>query len=149
MNAQRLILLYAAFAAFSIVTNLGSQWLTIQIYKGPHYIILSVLIGTMVGLVTKYILDKRWIFRFRANNIKHELRTLALYTVMGGVTTLVFWGTEGLFQLAFGTEMMRFAGALLGLIAGYLVKYKLDSRLVFTNTLPSVTDTQAAVRGLH
>lgn len=123
--------LYVLFAALSIAANLGSQWASNRLYAGPYHIALSMLAGTAVGLLVKYVLDKRWIFRFRTANASHEARTFVLYTLMGGATTLVFWGTEALFQWLWGSEAMRYAGGLLGLVAGYAIKYALDRRWVF------------------
>ena len=58
-------------------------------------------------------------------------RQFGLYTAMGIVTTLIFWGTETAFWLAWNTEAAREAGAVLGLTVGYVVKYNLDRRFVF------------------
>ena len=47
------------------------------------------------------------------------------------VTTLVFWGTEFAFHLAFQTDAMRYLGGVIGLVIGYAIKYQLDKRYVF------------------
>lgn len=133
MTAARMAGLYALFAALSIAMNLGSQWASNRLYAGPYHIALSMLVGTAVGLLVKYVLDKLWIFRFRPANASHEARTFVLYTLMGGATTLVFWGTEALFQWIWGSEVMRYLGALIGLIAGYAIKYVLDRKWVFVD----------------
>ena len=54
---------------------------------------------------------------------------------MGLVTTALFWGTETAFWLLWGTEAMRELGAVLGLSVGYVVKYNLDKRYVFSRSL--------------
>ncbi len=46
--------------------------------------------------------------------------------------TAIFWATETGFWLAFGTHAAREIGAVLGLAVGYVVKYQLDRRYVFT-----------------
>lgn len=125
-------LLYTTFAVISIAANLGCQWLSSQIYTGPYRIAVSMLIGTGVGLVMKYSLDKRWIFRFQAVSVRHEVNTFVLYSLVGGGTTLIFWGMEVLFHWMFVGENMRYLGGLVGLIIGYIVKYMLDKRLVFS-----------------
>ena len=126
-----LTFLYAMFAAISIGVNLGSQWLSNWIYGGGFHIPISMLVGTATGLVAKYFLDKRWVFRFQTSNARHEAKTFFLYTLMGGITTMIFWGMEALFQLLFGTDLMRYLGGLIGLVFGYFIKYMLDKRLVF------------------
>lgn len=129
----QLSLLYAAFAAMSIFANLGSQWFSVRLYSGPYHIALSMLVGTAVGLIVKYILDKRWIFRYRTANASHEAKTFVLYTLMGGATTLIFWGMEAFFHWLFSSDAMRYVGGLLGLVIGYIIKYFLDKRLVFVD----------------
>lgn len=93
----------------------------------------SILAGTAVGLPIKYVLDKKYIFRFTAQNVLHDTRLFVLYSVMAVVTTAIFWGTELLFQIAFGTEALRLTGGAIGLVVGYLIKYQLDKRFVFTS----------------
>lgn len=131
MRTSRISLLYALFASLSIGTNLLCQWITVSIYHGRFYIGISMLIGTMAGLILKYALDKRWIFRYQTRSTAHEARTFALYTVMGLSTTAIFWGTELGFEWLFNSDLMRYAGGLIGLIIGYVVKYLLDKKFVF------------------
>jgi len=126
-----LVFLYTLFAVFSIAVNLGAQWLSNQLYGGSYRIAFSMLVGTGAGLVVKYALDKRWIFRFQAVSVRHEANTFVLYSIVGGGTTLIFWGMEVLFHWMFVGENMRYLGGLVGLIIGYIVKYTLDKRLVF------------------
>jgi len=85
-----------------------------------------------VGLVVKYLLDKRWIFGDRSQGMRAHGRLFTLYTAMGILTTAIFWGTETAFWLAWRTEAMREAGAVIGLAVGYVLKYRLDRRYVFT-----------------
>lgn len=102
-----------------------------RVYSGAFAILLSMIVGTGVGLVVKYVLDKRYIFRFRARSVAHDTRTFALYTVMGLVTTVIFWGCEFGFQRVFEAKTMRYLGGVIGLAIGYLIKYQLDKRYVF------------------
>ncbi|VTQ57209.1 GtrA-like protein [Stenotrophomonas maltophilia] len=90
-----------------------------------------MLIGTAVGLVTKYVLDKKFIFLYASESANQEAKTFLLYSVMGLATTAVFWATEYAFELAFDSDSMRYVGGVIGLIAGYIIKYHLDKRLVF------------------
>ena len=45
-----------------------------------------------------------------------------------------FWGTETAFWLIWKTDLMRELGAVLGLSVGYIVKYNLDRKFVFTDS---------------
>jgi putative flippase GtrA len=100
-------------------------------YIGAFDIFISVVVGTAVGLVVKYILDKRYIFRCRARNAAHDGKMFVLYTLMGLVTTVIFWGFEFGFDHIFETKEMRYLGGIIGLAIGYLTKYHLDKRYVF------------------
>ncbi|WP_372015814.1 GtrA family protein [Pseudoxanthomonas sp. 10H] len=128
----RIASLYALFAALSIAVNIGTQVAAMALYAGPGAVPLSILAGTATGLVAKYVLDKRWIFAHVSRDRLHEARTFALYTGMGVVTTLVFWGTELAFHLLFASDAMRYLGGVAGLVVGYALKYRLDRRWVFT-----------------
>jgi putative flippase GtrA len=122
---------YGIFALIATVANIGAQDALTRVYSGPGHIAASMVLGTGVGLVVKYLLDKRYIFRFKAQSVAHDTQTFALYTLMGVLTTLVFWGFEWGFHLAFQSKEMRYLGALLGLAIGYVAKYHLDKRFVF------------------
>lgn len=122
---------YSIFALIATAANICAQDIVIRTYSGALDVLASIIVGTGAGLVVKYILDKRYIFRFRAQNLAHDTRTFALYTVMGLVTTVVFWGFEFAFHHIFETKEMRYLGGIIGLAIGYLTKYHLDKQFVF------------------
>jgi len=128
---MNLAITYAILALIATAVNIGAQDLVIRIYSGTFDILASVAVGTGVGLVVKYILDKRYIFRFRARDTVHDGKTFALYTLMGLATTVIFWGFEFGFHHLFETKEMRYLGGIIGLAIGYLIKYRLDKRYVF------------------
>lgn len=128
---MRIALIYTILAVIATFANIGTQDLIVRYYEGPMAISLSILVGTGVGLVIKYILDKRYIFAFQSKDISHDTQIFFLYSVMGIVTTLIFWGFEFGFHLVFETREMRYVGGILGLAIGYLTKYHLDKRYVF------------------
>ena|SRR5689334_11362399 len=129
---MRLAFVYVGLALVATAANLLSQALWIEMYNGPYAVTLSIGIGTGVGLLLKYVLDKRYIFRYQARDLRHDSQMFMLYTLMGAFTTLLFWGVECGFYAAFGTAYMRYFGGLLGLAIGYVVKYQLDKRYVFS-----------------
>jgi putative flippase GtrA len=94
-------------------------------------VVVSVLLGTAAGLPLKYVAEKRWIFAFRARNLKHDGGLFVLYSALGAFTTLIFWGIEALFHFWFQSHTMRYVGGALGLTLGYFIKYQLDKRYVF------------------
>ena len=128
-----LVLRYAGFAVVATVANLGAQRLVLA---GADPVtnarfVLAMGVGTAVGLVVKYLLDKRWIFYDATTGARAQGAQFALYTAMGLVTTAIFWVTESVFWLVWGTDTAREIGAVLGLSVGYVTKYLLDRRYVF------------------
>jgi putative flippase GtrA len=133
MSTASLALRYALFAVIATVTNLGTQRIVLTLGDSGGVFAMAVAAGTLVGLVVKYVLDKRWIFFDQSTGVKAHSRKFALYTAMGLVTTCIFWGSETAFWLIWGTDLMRELGAILGLMVGYVTKYMLDRRFVFTD----------------
>lgn len=128
---MKLALTYSFLALIATAANIGAQDLSIRLYSGAYAVLLSVAAGTGIGLIVKYVLDKRYIFRFRARNAVHDSWTFVLYTIMGLATTVIFWGLEFGFNWVFHTKEMRYLGGIIGLAIGYLIKYQLDKRFVF------------------
>jgi len=126
-----LALKYTFFALLSILVNLGVQYLSFSLYDGPGALYPALALGTLAGLVVKYILDKRWIFYHTPRSGRDDLRKFILYSGMGLLTTLIFWGTEILFAALFSSPAARYLGGGIGLTLGYLIKYRLDKRFVF------------------
>lgn len=126
-----LALKYTLFAAISILANLLFQYLSFLIYSGFASLYLAMLIGTLAGLVTKYILDKKWIFYHIPKDKKDDVKKFILYSVMGVFTTIIFWGTEIAFDYLFTNPNAMYFGAIIGLCVGYIIKYYLDKNYVF------------------
>jgi putative flippase GtrA len=87
--------------------------------------------GTLAGLVTKYLLDKRYIFYHTPKDKKDDAKKFALYSFMGVFTTVIFWGTEIGFNAVFENPNAKYVGAIIGLSIGYVIKYYLDKKYVF------------------
>jgi len=126
-----LVLRYAGFAAIATLANLATQRLVFATVAHEIRLLLALIAGTAVGLILKYVLDKKWIFYDAAQPLAAESRKFSAYTLTGVGTTLIFWGAEALFWWIWQTQTMREAGAVLGLTIGYVVKYNLDRRFVF------------------
>ncbi len=131
MSLSSLLLRYSIFAVIATIANLGAQRLVLAINDSDLYFALAMIIGTGIGLVVKYILDKRWIFADHTTGVREHGRKFSLYTAMGLVTTAIFWATETAFWMTWETQTAREIGAVLGLAVGYVVKYQLDRRFVF------------------
>ncbi|MBD3755807.1 MAG: GtrA family protein [Gammaproteobacteria bacterium] len=139
---MKIALIYTIFAAIATAANILSQEISLRLYDAAFSITLSILVGTAVGLVVKYGLDKKYIFQYQTQSLAHDSRTFTLYTLMGVVTTVIFWGMEFGFDALFGSKEMRYLGGVIGLAIGYYVKYQLDKRFVFVS--PNSTQRASA-----
>ena len=133
MTRSTLVFRYTLFAVFATLANLAMQRFVLSFNDGPAGFVTAVGLGTLVGLVLKYLLDKRWIFGDFSRGAAAHGKKFSLYTAMGVITTAIFWGTETAFWVIWHTDAMRELGAVLGLGVGYVVKYQLDRRFVFTD----------------
>lgn len=133
MTRSTLILRYTAFAVVATLANLGMQRLVLIAGDSAAVFAAAVIAGTAVGLVVKYLLDKRWIFEDASTGLSAHSKRFTLYTAMGLVTTVIFWGFETAAWVIWGTDLARETGAVIGLAIGYVVKYNLDRRFVFTD----------------
>jgi putative flippase GtrA len=131
LRPSALVLRYVAFAVMATLANLGAQRAVLTFGEGTGHFVAAVLTGTAVGLVVKYVLDKRWIFHDATRGARATGQQFGLYTAMGLVTTAIFWATETAFWLIWQTHTAREIGAVLGLAVGYWVKYRLDRAYVF------------------
>jgi putative flippase GtrA len=134
-TAARIAMVYGLVSVVATVANIGTQALSIWLYRGAYAVELSVLAGTAMGFPIKYVLEKKHVFNFKADNLVHDTRLFILYGFMGVFTTAIFWGIEFAFHHTFGTDVMRYLGAAIGLTLGSYIKYHLDKRFVFKQEL--------------
>jgi putative flippase GtrA len=92
-----------------------------------------MFVGTLAGLITKYVFDKKWIFYHSPKDKKDEAGKFILYSFMGVSTTIIFWGAEMAFEYLMRTPNAKYLGALIGLSVGYVLKYHLDKKYVFVH----------------
>ncbi len=142
MSMTILVLRYTVFAVIATIANLAVQRLVLMGGDSKVMFMAAVGAGTIVGLVIKYILDKRWIFMDTTTGAAAHKKKFRLYTIMGLATTAIFWGMESAFWFIWETDLMRELGAIIGLSIGYVVKYNLDRRFVFTDA--ALTEGQGA-----
>ena len=133
---MRVFLLYVLFASLATGINLGTQWGLNQ-YLGPQdSILLGLILGTFLGLITKFLLDRRYIFCLKRTTVRGYQNQFYFYSLTGVATTLIFWGIEYSFVLIFTQTWMRYVGGFIGLSLGYILKYQLDKRyfLIYADT---------------
>jgi putative flippase GtrA len=138
------------FAAVCTVINLGSQilveWtlspletfqqvvtinLLIKTFSLQLYFLLKLAVGTILGFLAKFLLDKFVVFQEKHAGAGATLQQIFIYGLFAVVTTLIFWGFQISFELIFPAPYMDLIGGLLGLVIGYTLKYFLDKRFVF------------------
>jgi len=122
---------YTLFALISTFFNLLFQYLSFGVYNGFGSLYVAMFLGTLAGLVVKYILDKKFIFYHTPKDKKDDARKFALYSLMGVFTTIIFWGTEIAFDALSQDPNAKYLGAVIGLSIGYVIKYFLDKKYVF------------------
>jgi putative flippase GtrA len=124
---------YATFALIATATNLFTQEAAMRAYHGPWPRGAALASGTAVGLLVKYLLDSRLIFRARVAGGLEAIARLLRYVLTSVVTTGFFWAVELAFMRFLVSPAAPTIGGAIGLAAGYTLKYFLDSRLVFSH----------------
>jgi len=122
---------YSIFALVSTLFNLLFQYISFYIYSSFGSLYVAMFMGTLAGLIAKYILDKKFIFYHTPKDKKDDAKKFALYSLMGVFTTIIFWGAEITFDRVFDDPNSKYIGAIIGLSIGYVIKYFLDKRFVF------------------
>ncbi len=125
------LILYIYFSLIAISINIFSQYIVFTILEGDDAIYIAILVGTLLGLITKYILDKIYIFKYKVENLYDYSKNFSMYMFTGIFTTMIFWIFEYSFYILFDNSIAKYIGAIIGLTIGYTVKYVLDKRFVF------------------
>ncbi len=128
----KLALNYTFFAVIATIVNFLTQEAVMTAYGCAYDLEIAILAGTASGLLTKYYLDKRYIFSHYSDTHKQDFFTFITYSAMGVITTMIFWSFEYSFHYWFEDKVMRYLGGAIGLTIGYYTKYQLDKRFVFT-----------------
>lgn len=133
MTALNTALAYCIFASIATAVNLLTQEAAISFIKVTYSLEIAIVAGTATGLVSKYILDKHFIFKNKSTTTRDSFAKFSAYSLTGVITTLLFWGFEFGFDSYFGSKFARYSGAIIGLAIGYGIKYRLDKRFVFNS----------------
>ena len=84
---------YAIFAVISTLFNLIFQKLSFLLYdyNNDFSLYIAMFFGTLAGLLSKYILDKKFIFYHTPMNKRDDAKKFLLYSFMGVFTTFIFF----------------------------------------------------------
>ena len=126
-----IIIKYIIFAIFSIGVNLSTQYIIDVMINYKWELYISMISGTGTGLVVKYVLDKYFIFFQRTGTVEKNIKQFIFYTLMGVVTTFIFWGSELMFHHYIPIYNAKYYGGFFGLFSGYAIKFFLDRTFVF------------------
>jgi len=126
-----ILIKYSLLALLATILNLMVQYISFKFYNGEFSIYWAMILGTLAGLVSKYFMDKHYIFKQGSSNTKESSQQFFLYSLTGVFTTCLFWGTELSFNILFESDNAKYVGAVLGLGFGYYIKYQLDKKYVF------------------
>ncbi|SFV64028.1 hypothetical protein MNB_SV-9-244 [hydrothermal vent metagenome] len=126
-----IVIKYALFAIISTMFNISFQYMSNYFYNDIGALYVAIFIGTIAGLIPKYILDKRYIFYHKTESKRDDVKKFGLYTLMSVFTTIIFWSVEIGFDFIFDNNNAKYLGAIIGLSIGYIVKYFLDKKYVF------------------
>lgn len=127
-----MLLKYIIFAILATLLNTVTQFLIFNIYFGSFKLYVAILAGTLVGLIFKYYLDRRYVFNQNTTlKMKREATTFSLYSLMGVITTIIFWCIEIFFDYMIDYYWSKYLGAVIGLGVGYTIKFYLDKNFVF------------------
>lgn len=122
---------YGTFAMVAGAANLVSQEIVVR--TDPLLpVAVSILAGTVVAFLVKYLLVKRWVFADPYHSHVHEARKVVFYCVLGFATTTIFWACELAAWWIWRDPAIKYAGAVIGLVLSHVAKYFLDRDLVFT-----------------
>ena len=122
---------YVFFAAIATLLNLSAQYLSFVLYTDFGSLYVAMFFGTLAGLLSKYILDKKYIFYHEPRNRKDDSKKFILYSFVGAFTTIPFVISEIAFDYLIDHEAAKYIGAVVGLTIGYASKYFLDKKYVF------------------
>lgn len=131
MKYYEIMILYSLFCVIATALNLLTQRLVLAVLNQTSVVfIVAMLLGTGIGLLVKYALDKNFIF-IGSGKIRPDNTQFIMYALTGVGTTTIFWSIETIFWFFGETQLYREIGAVIGLCIGYVAKYKLDKRFVF------------------
>ena len=122
---------YTCFAIIATLINLLVQYIVLHIYYGDFALYIAMSLGTLLGLITKYLLDKKYIFYHIAKDNIDNVKKFIIYAFFGIFTTFLFGVFEIGFNIYIDSEDAKYIGAMLGLGVGYLIKYFLDKHYTF------------------
>ncbi len=145
-SIKKQYLFYLLFALFALMLNIITQktvailfysfnndFFTTIIYKNIDITTISkILIATGVSFFFKYFLDKHIVFSVTAKNSSKtsNLTTIALYGGFAILTTILAWVVQISFKIFLHQEYL---GLVIGLSAGYSIKFFLDKNHVFVD----------------
>lgn len=138
-------IMYIIFAICSTVLNflvqklceimfysINKSFFSLQIYKSIDIAtLLKLATATIAAFIFKYSVDRFLVFKKEKYATKQkEITGIGLYALFSVFTTFLFWGVQLSFKIYLNQEYL---GLILGLAAGYTIKFFLDKYFVFSS----------------
>ena len=145
MKINHQYILYIIFAICSTVLNflvqkfceitfysINSHFFSLSIYESVDIAtLLKLATATIAAFIFKYSVDRFLVFKKEKYTSKQkEITGIGLYTLFSVFTTFLFWGVQLSFKIYLNQEYL---GLILGLAAGYTIKFFLDKYFVFSS----------------
>lgn len=135
-NASQFVA-YLLFGFLASALNIGSQAISFYFMgRDTQDVFIAMVVGTAVGFVFKYYVDKKVIFKHTSITVSMEGVVALKYTLFSILTTLVYILFEMFAHTYFEHCCKEEVGAALGLLVGYIIKYYLDKHYTFINKAP-------------
>ena len=129
MKNKKKIIKYILFAIFATIANLLTQRIILSFFQTTFFL-LAIFLGTLVGLIIKFFLDKTFIF-FDKSKISKKLGKSLVFILQMGFFQQLFLGNRVYILDNLENRKHEEIGAVIGLSIGYIIKYKLDKKYVF------------------
>ena len=103
---------YFTFAIICTIINLGTQFLILEGINQNKYdhdtmVLSAMFCGTFAGLLSKFFLDKFYVFMDPRENLNTELSKFFIYSSMGVITTQFSGLQNGVFILLGKTPQLN------------------------------------------
>ena len=73
---MKLVIKYTLFAIIATFVNIAAQDISIRLYDQAYAVLLSVMVGTVAGLLVKYVLDKKYIFNYQVTKSRPRYKNI-------------------------------------------------------------------------
>jgi putative flippase GtrA len=133
LDRGSLMLRYAGFALLSTAINCLVQFFILHTLAGSLAIYIALAFGTGAGFVSKFLLDRNYVFYHVSSGYKQEVWVSICYLGTSVIMTLAYLSFQTFVYFEYGDGAFYYISACLVLCLGYSAKFLIDGRFVFTS----------------